>query len=182
MDRQQILDRVTEVMGILREASVPDSAMPAAFDAAWQAYGGAAADGGRRDAREIASPLENLSRRSGISEEVLGDLFGITEEGEVAVKVPVKQLSAAKATATIELALLTCAVRQSGLETATHTRVIRQVCDEYGRLDGANFATGIRAGDRYWQLTGRGADVTLSLRRQGWEDAFSLMRRLAGVN
>lgn len=93
-------------------------------------------------------------------------------------RIPAAHLESAVAPATRQLALLVCAGRQCSVEQTTSVKVIRQVCDEHGKLDPPNFIKVLRAADQYWIVGGRGQDRTLKLRNPGWEAAKEMVQRV----
>ena len=181
MNAAELKARLLEVQSILAEAGTPDSLAPAAFAAVWGAFDNRPVGTGSVQPVNSSGPLAALADRTGLEGAHLADIFAVTEDGSVAVGVSAKKLSPAKARATVEIALLTCAARQAAGETATPVRVIRQKCAEYARLDGPNFSSTLRGADDNWQISGKGADIALALRRPGWDEAVSLMRRLMGA-
>jgi hypothetical protein len=186
MNQEEATRRVTDVLKVLDDARVPGDLRPIAFQMVWEAGSPPSAQPGIPEARSVprssgtSTSIGNLAARVGIAEDRLEDIYGEEEDGTLAVRVPARQISQKKATATVELGLLACAGKQSNGQSATAAKLIRDLCNSYGRLDGPNFAGTMRGADHYWQIIGRGADATFALRRPGWDAAADLMRRLGG--
>lgn len=171
--------RIVEILSLIEEAKVPESLYPTVFTLLWSEQpGGARVEG---PLPGTSAPVAELARRTDLSQEHVADLYSTSDDGMLTVHVPARQLAPSKTRGTVELALLVCAGRQVSGEQATHARVIRQVCDHYGKLDSPNFSSAMKSGDAYWQIAGKGSDTTFTLRRPGWEEAAALMKRLAGA-
>jgi len=172
--------RLAEVLHILEQAALPADLRPVAFQCLWNSLSEVPAETSTPEpATELATDrTASLAKRLGVDRGAVADIYGQDDEGTLVPKVPSASLNQAKLAATQELALLVCAGRQVGGEASTSNKVIKQVCDEHGKLDKANFAKALKAGDNYWMTTGTGQSKMLKLRQPGWEAAAELVKRI----
>lgn len=187
MNRNELKALIGEVLAVLEESGVPEELRPTAFERVWLEIrsGTAAGPNGQPSASKEGSPddpFAALATKVGVEPEQLADLYGIDDDGLPTVRVPANQLPSSKTAATVELALLVCAGRQASGEQETTTKVIRELCDHYGKFDSGNFASTLTGADRYWQMTGKGQSRSLRLRMPGWEAATQSVGRLAGIS
>lgn len=124
------------------------------------------------------APLERLGSRLGLEMAVVQRVFDF-EGGTPTLTIQAARLRATKAGATQQIALLLCAARQEGLgEGETAADVIRQACDEFGRLDEPNFASALRPLGGMLIAGGSARARTYRLTRPGYEKVKSLVETL----
>lgn len=127
------------------------------------------------------SKLELISQRMKIPLEVTQDLFYL--EGDLlGVTLPTQRLDRSKKSATKQIALIVAAGRQAAeLEEWTATAMLRETCEDYGKLDTPNFAATIASMDDVFQTRGKGQARAVRVRRPGFERAKELVVDLLGV-
>jgi hypothetical protein len=130
-----------------------------------------------------SSPLERIATRLKLDTEVVQDVFDHDDDG-LRVVVSPKKLEKQDARATKQLALLVAAGRQAaGLDEDDWTNVseIRQVAEDYRKLDPSNFAKHIAQLQDEFSVRGSGQKRALRVTRPGWDAARELVERLAGA-
>jgi hypothetical protein len=184
MDREEAKQLLSDVLKIIEDMEVPQDLRQPAFEQLWARLGRpVAAPTETGQEQPIASePLKALAKRLDIDPVQLADLYATAEDGSLDVQVPSSKLPDQKAAATKELALLVCAGRQAIGEHATAAATIRNACNQYGKLDGANFAATMKDADHLWMIAGQGREKTYKLRNPGWEEAKKVVERLAGIS
>jgi len=183
VDREQAKQLLADVLAVIEEMQVPEDLRSAAFQQLWAGLSPPTVASRQPEAEQAGAPgpLLTLAKRLDIEPSPLTDLYAVTEDGMLAVQVPTTSLPDQKAAATKELALLVCAGRQAAGEEATAAATIREVCNQYGKLDAANFAATLREADRLLIISGATRQRTYRLRNPGWEEVKQLVRRLAGI-
>lgn len=58
--------------------------------------------------------------------------------------------------------------------------IIRDVVDDFGRLDSGNFATAIREMEDVFSFSGSRQDLKVKTRKHGFDEAAAFVRQLAG--
>lgn len=91
-----------------------------------------------------------------------------------------KFASMTRTDATVDLALLICAGRQSQGGAATTVADIREQGKDYSKFDSHNLPTIVQNKDDLWIVSGSGASRALKLRKDGWAKAGAAVRRLVG--
>lgn len=129
-----------------------------------------------------AGSLSLIAQRLKLDEAVVGEIFDVSPDGELALVIGASKLEKAKAAATKQIALLVAAGRQAaGLDQDwTPMSVIRPIVTDFGRYDGPNFATAIREMDDHCAFRGKGQQREIKVNRQGFEAAAEIIKRLAG--
>lgn len=113
--------------------------------------------------------------------DTLGEVFHVEGE-ELTIVLARSKFEETRTGATRQLALLIAAGRQAGGwdEQWTATSVIREVVDDFGRLDSANFASTIREMQEVFSFSGNRQSLRVKVRRHGYDEATTLVRSLAG--
>lgn len=124
--------------------------------------------------------LAKIATRFGVESSQAAEVF-VERDGEVRLAVGTRALSAGKAPATKEIALLIAGARQAcEVEEWTSVNVIRDWCKEYGRYDSANFGSAIASMEDLFQFSGKGQKREVKLRQPAWEEAGDIIRRMVG--
>jgi hypothetical protein len=123
--------------------------------------------------------LAALANRLGLSGDVVSEVYHF-DAGDLKLIVAPSKLESDKASATKQIALLISAGRQgSGIDSAwTPSKVIRDACDEFGRLDSANFAAVLGSMGDTFGFDGKGRGRKVKVNRSGFEQAGTLVKRL----
>lgn len=184
MDTEQAKQLLSDVLRIIEDMEVPQDLRRAAFEQLWASLSRPPAAITETEQKQpiAPEPLKALARRLDIDPVDLADLYAVTDDGTLDVQVPSSKLPDQKAAATKELALLVCAGRQAIGEQATAGATIRDVCNQYGKLDAPNFAATMKDADHLWIIAGPARDKTYRLRNPGWEEAKKVVERLAGIS
>jgi len=102
-------------------------------------------------------------------------------DGAPALVVSAKKISTNKSTAARQLGQLIAAARQiAGIEDWTSANVIRKVVQDYGRLDGSNFAASLQQMENVAVLRGKGASREVKITKPGIESTAELIKSIAG--
>lgn len=127
-----------------------------------------------------ANDLARIAERLNLPLDEVGEVYyGQGEELRLTISTNSLGRGNMKA-GTQKLALLVAAMRQgAGLEDTTPTDIIRQTADEFGQLDGSNFASHIADMGDNLQIIGSGRSKSVRLKRTGWEAAAELVHSLA---
>lgn len=124
--------------------------------------------------------LGKISAAMHVERELLELLYDV-QDGKPNVVVSGKKLPDNKANATKVLAQLVVGARQAaGLEEWTPVGEVRNVVNDYGRLDSGNFATTIQQLDSVCLLRGKGTARELKVTKPGMEDIATVITALAG--
>jgi hypothetical protein len=123
--------------------------------------------------------LAALANGLGLSHDVVSEVYHF-DAGDLKLIVAPSKLEADKAGATKQIALLISAGRQgSGIDsTWTPSKVIRDVCEEFGKFDSANFAAVLGSMGDVFGFDGRGRGRKVKVNRPGFEQAGTLIKRL----
>lgn len=171
------------------EADIPDDLRVVAFSkaidlltATGPVHGMRAGDGAQAKSASMDSGddelLRKIASKLGLDIEVVSEAYYF-EDGELQLNIPAVRLDSRKAPAMKQLALLVAAGRQAaGLDDATPFGVIREVCDQYGRLDGPNFAGTIKQMNDVFIFKGSGQKQMVRMTRPGWERASDSVNTL----
>lgn len=185
MDSEKIVNLLKETTEILEKANLPAELRPAAFDHVWAALRGPAtlavsSSGGSEDV-SVEGPMAKLAMRLKLENPtLLTDVFQPDGANSLEVVVPTNVLENGMAKGQRQVALLVCAARQATGEEVTEAKVIRDVCNKYGKLDSANFSQNMKADESLWIIGGSTQKQTFKLRVKGWEATTSLLGELAG--
>ena len=111
------------------------------------------------------------------------ELIYALQDGEPHVVVSAKKISNNKALAVRQLGQLIAAARQlAGLEEWTSANTIRKVVQDYGRLDGANFAASIQQMDNVAVIRGKGQQREVKISKPGIQATVDLIKGIAGTD
>jgi hypothetical protein len=131
-----------------------------------------------------SSPLDRIAARLKLEVEVVQDVYHYDDERGLQIVVSPRKLEKQLGGAAKQLALLVAAGRQaSGLEDGEWTDIaeIREVCQEYKKLDPSNFAAHIKSMKDEFNLRGSGQKRLVKVTRPGWDAARELVEKLAGA-
>lgn len=190
MSDQEISQAITRTVDLIEGSHVPDNMRNAAFTEVWRAVtsGQASRAAGTPGAPSAPIPDDDsdlagkLAKKLGVETSDVLDHYDHLEDGTFLVKVPQSKLPSEKAAATRELALLQAAGTQFADEApATPLSLIRDVCLDYSRYDRPNFAKHLKGGDQFWSISGSGSNRQLRLRKPGWDEASSVLKRIIGT-
>jgi len=130
------------------------------------------------DSRD-GDPVGRIASTLKVERDVVEDTYEITDDG-VSLVVSPSKLEQQKTKATKQIALLVAAARQATGEEWTQSKTIRAVVDDYGKLDGPNFASSISELGDFLKFAGSGPARRLKLRRSGFDEAAALIKQLHG--
>lgn len=127
------------------------------------------------------SPLETMARKLQIDRSSVGEVFAFDQDKGFQVIVGAGKLGSEKKAAMRLIALLVAGGRQVGeLEEWTKLAVVRQVCEEFGRLDEKNFSTVVKGLDDIFGYRGKGGTSReMRINRSGWEELKTVIARLS---
>lgn len=170
-------------------ADLPSDLRAAAFVKAIELHTAQRLSGSAETARATAVPapsadaepsLVRLAERLDAELPLVLDVFDASD-GEITLIVAPGKLPSGAAPATKLIALLVAAGRQgTGVEDWTPVEVIRQVAEDYKRLDGGNFATTIKEMQNIFTFRGTSRKREVKMTRPAWADAGSAVKTLAG--
>lgn len=124
--------------------------------------------------------LGKIAAAMKLKREVLELVYDI-QDGQPALVISAKKLSERKAEATKVIAQLVAGARQAaGLEEWTGVGTIRGVVNDFGRLDGNNFAVTIQGLDKVCLFRGKSTSRELKVTRAGMEEIAALIVGLVG--
>jgi len=111
----------------------------------------------------------------------VADLIYDVKDGELGYVLSARRLATDKSNATRQLAQVVAAGRQAaGLEEWTPASVVREVVNDYGKLDGANFASYINKLDKdnACLLRDKGVNRQIKVTRSGIESIADVLTAL----
>lgn len=124
--------------------------------------------------------LGRISAKLRVERDLLELLYDV-QDGKPSVVVSGKKLPDNKSYATKLLAQLVVGARQAaGMEEWTPVGEVRNVVNDYGRLDSGNFAASIQQLDNICLFRGKGANRELKVTKPGMEEIASVIKTLAG--
>lgn len=133
---------------------------------------------GSETSRGTDDPLQAIGAKLGLERSLIDEVFEV-ENGNVNLTIARSKLEPKKAAGTKQIALLLAAARQgAGIEDWTEGRTIRAVASDYGKFDGPNFASSISELGDYFSFSGSGSGRRLKMRRAGFEEAASVIKKL----
>lgn len=128
----------------------------------------------------VDDPVERIAHRAQVNPQLLRELYDV-DGGVLSLVVGPRRIDGGFAAATRQLTLLVAGGRQAaGFDDWTSLSHIRAMCENYGRLDHANFAATVRSMHDEFSFRGSGEQRTIRLTMAGWERWVTLVRRLAG--
>lgn len=117
----------------------------------------------------------------GLDRDLVEQVFS-EKDGEPILVVSSRKVASNKSAAAREIAQLIAAARQAvGLGEWTSVGVIRDVVNDYGRLDSSNFAASLQQLDGVVVLRGKGLQREIKVTRQGFEAVSDMVRAMAGA-
>jgi hypothetical protein len=192
-------DIVQATMKVLKDSDVSEAAMPVAFAKVFDfiASGGVASppagagagpttapgSGSQSSASSTASsggsPLVRVAARLGVDAGEIEKVFDF-HEGELHLVVHPSRLNAAKASSTVQIALLMSAGRQAlDLDEAgTSIETVRVIAEHFKRYDHKNFSTTIGTLSKVMTVRGTGKNRTLKMTSPAWAEASTLAKSL----
>lgn len=123
-------------------------------------------------------PLQLMADKLKVEVDVIGEIFE-AEDGNVKLTIAPSKLEASKSSGTKQIAVLLAAARQAaGIEEWTETKTIREVANDYGKVDSPNFAASIGELGDYFSFSGTGKSRSLKMRKAGFEHAADMIKSL----
>lgn len=128
-----------------------------------------------------ASPVQAIAEKLTLDSATVEEIFSPDEENGIQLIVGAGKLGTEKKAAMRSLAILVAGGRQlGGIEEWTNVTAIREVCQQYGRLDAKNFSTTVLGLDDVFGFRGKGAAREVRINRTGWDELKVLIARLTG--
>lgn len=178
---------LAEALRLTREIQLPEHLESIAFAKAidiLSAQGMARAKTPTRSPEKTGDTLDGLERiaaKLAIEISIVSDVFHYENE-ILYLSVGPAKLKAEKSAATRDLALLVAGSRQlAGIEEWTSSSAIREVCQDYGRFDSANFAATLTEMVDVFGFSGKGKSRAVKINRTGIEEFKRLIIGLAGL-
>ena len=126
------------------------------------------------------SLMDRIAKHLKLDRTIIDEVY-YEEDGEVRLSVSKSKIESSKSAGTKQLAVLISAGRQaSGLEEVTSFEVIRQVAEDYNRLDSTNFAKAVDAMGHIFSFRGQGKSRSVKLGRPGFEEASKYVIKVGG--
>jgi len=180
-----------QVISVIDELNIPNDLRAVAFEkgvdilagprSAPPAASSGVPDSGKTPPRDIAGArLEKIAAKLGTSIDEINVIYHEADDN-LGIGVATSKLAKSSAAATREIALLIAAGRQAGGYDVDWTPIgeIRSVCSDYGRFDGANFASTITDMGDFLNFRGRGQGREVRVLKPGFDAAAALVRRLS---
>jgi hypothetical protein len=125
--------------------------------------------------------LDRIAAQLKAGRDAVGEVYHVDGD-DLQLSLAPSRFASGKGPATREIALLVAAGRQAGgWDTDwTESSVIRQICDNKGKLDDANFAATLRRMGEVFGFSGSGQSLKVKVNREGKEHAAALILGLAG--
>jgi hypothetical protein len=129
------------------------------------------------------APLEIIAQKLQIDLSTVQEIFSFDEGRGLQPIVGAGKLGAEKKPAMRLLALLVAGGRQlGGLEDWTKLATVREVCEQYGKLDATNFSTVVNGLDNTFGYRGKGgANREMRINRSGWEELKTAIANLSST-
>jgi hypothetical protein len=189
-DTDQVVKVLKQALKAVNDSGVPAELRPAAFREAirllssdfapsGQDNGPAARIEGAGGGGGGVGSLATLAKKLGVSHDAIGEVYHV-ESGEIKLIVASTKLHSDKRAATRQIAVLVAAGRQGAGGDAgwTDSKVIREACDELGKLDSPNFANTLNSMGDVFSFQGRGQSRKVKVIRPGFERATALVTEL----
>ncbi|MFD1714514.1 hypothetical protein ACFSBZ_08540 [Amnibacterium flavum] len=129
---------------------------------------------------EQGDVLGKLAHVLNLPKDTLELVYDVVDDGPALV-VSAKKIATNKSQGMRQLAQLISAARQiSGIEEWTSAGLIRKVAQDYGRLDGSNFAASLQLLEDVAVLRGKGASREVKITKPGIEATSELIRTITG--
>jgi hypothetical protein len=140
-----------------------------------------APSGNESDADDSRSPLETIAQKLQVELSTVQEIFSFDADKGLQLIVGAGKLGPEKRAAMRLLAVLVVGGRQvGGLEEWTNLATVREVCDQFGRLDAKNFSTVMNGLDDIFGYRGKGgANRQMRINRSGWEELKTVMTNLS---
>jgi hypothetical protein len=183
-------DILKSILKALDDASVPSELRSVAFGKAFDYLAGQPRVGGpglgaptQPAPSGSAAAVASIANKLKLENDVVREVFSVDGE-KIQLVIPAGKLEKTKSGATRQICLLLAAARQAaGVdEEWTSSGTVREACVDYGRYDSPNFASAIQGLDDLVNIRGKGQQREVRVNRRGYEEAATLVRRLAGVD
>lgn len=140
-----------------------------------------APSGNESDADDSRSPLETIAQKLQVDLSTVEEIFSIDGDKGLQLIVGAGKLGPEKRAAMRLLAVLVAGGRQvGGVEEWTNLATVREVCDQFGRLDAKNFSTVMNGLDDIFGYRGKGgANRQMRINRSGWEELKTAITNLS---
>jgi hypothetical protein len=185
-DMSPIASLLQDALRAVEDADIPEDLRQVAFSKAFDTLSGGTpaassespAGGETTTPAPVGSELGRIAARLAIHEAATEASFDLDED-DIRLTVPARKFNVQKSRATKEIALLLAAGRQAAeLEERTEVGIIRDVVNDYGKLDPANFASTIREMDEEFIISGSGKQRRVKVNRTGFERAGELIKEM----
>jgi hypothetical protein len=124
--------------------------------------------------------LGKLASTLQLSRDTLELVYDI-EDGVPTLVLSPKKIATNKSQAARQIGQLISAARQiGGVEEWTSANVIRKWTQEYGRLDGSNFAASLQGMESVAVLRGKGPDRQVKITKPGIESTIEMIKSMTG--
>lgn len=191
--KTNVKDILLEASSAVREANIPDHLQTIAFEKAIELLSNNMSSPKRDDFPDLEDEVkpstlpqtdngvEKLSKTLSLTREDVQKVYDLDGD-DIHLAISPKVLSDNKAGATKEIALLVAAGRQgAGIEERTSAQKIREVCVDFNRYDGSNFAATLKELKGDFVITGSNQKREVKITRGGFEKARDIVKRLTGV-
>jgi hypothetical protein len=133
------------------------------------------------DADDSSSPLEAIAQKLQIDLSTVEEIFSFDGDKGLQIIVGANKLGSEKKAAMHKLAVLVAGGRQvGGLEEWTKLATVREVCEQFGKLDSKNFSTVMNDLDDIFGYRGKGgANREMRINRSGWEELKTAIGNLS---
>lgn len=127
------------------------------------------------------SPLEQIAQKLQVDLATIEEIFSFDGNKGLQLIVGARKVGSERRRAMRLLAVLVAGGRQlGGLEEWTKLATVREVCDQYGKLDATNFSTVMNGLDNIFGYRGKGGtNREMRINRAGWEELKSVIANLS---
>jgi len=138
-------------------------------------------DGGSDEHAKPGNALAKIAAKFNVDGESVGEVYE-ADGDSIKLIIAASKLEQEKRAATKQIALLVAAGRQAAdIDPGwTESRVIREICDDYGKLDSGNFAKSVRDQGDVFSYDGSGQSLKVKVNRAGFERAGETVKQLTG--
>jgi hypothetical protein len=125
------------------------------------------------------STTQKVAAKLGLDPSVVEQVLSSDATKGIEVIIGAGRLEPTKKVGSQQIAILVAGGRQlAGLEEWTSTKLIREVCQNYGKFDSDNFARDIKELHDFFGFRGKGRMTEIKINRPGTEGLGALISRL----
>ncbi|HKR61055.1 MAG TPA: hypothetical protein VJS64_15150 [Pyrinomonadaceae bacterium] len=127
------------------------------------------------------SPLERIAQKLEVDLTRVEEIFSFDKDKGLELIVGARKVGSEMRPAMRLLAVLVAGGRQlGGLEEWTKLATVREVCDQYGKLDATNFSRVMNDLDSVFGYRGKaGSNREMRMNRAGWEELKTVITTLS---